>query len=266
MTLTRTCAWQSQRQLGTRADGTAHRDVADQGMVPERRTHALAANDLPQRRAQGPVQQPDRPHPAAVDYRPGVGPRRAGRLHEYVIARVVALKAGGRRRLTVGRAAACLGKGARLRRLAVQHVPPSGHHPQQVCVPGLCQGRCASDVLGRLLHGALAQRQGAGPADGAAHERAHGHLSDCGQWPQRRGLPLLQLGVQIFRNNVICPNETSPIYGIDVSSSPSVGGSIMVGFDFDVSCGPVVNLPPEKDTGASACARRAGRRLGTSPR
>jgi hypothetical protein len=48
---------------------------------------------------------------------------------------------------------------------------------------------------------------------------------------------------------VICPNETSPIYGLELSSSPSLGGSIMVGFDFNVPCGPVVNLPPLKDTG-----------------
>ena len=78
------------------------------------------------------------------------------------------------------------------------------------------------------------------------------------------------IGAKVFRNNVVCPNETNPIFGLEVSSSPSVGGSIMVGFDFGVPCGPVVNLPPVKETGARAQAvmlsrsahppRRCGRR------
>ena len=52
----------------------------------------------------------------------------------------------------------------------------------------------------------------------------------------------------MFTNNVHCLNETTPIYGLPWVSSPAVGSSIIVGFDFGVSCGPVTNLPPATET------------------
>jgi len=58
----------------------------------------------------------------------------------------------------------------------------------------------------------------------------------------------------MFQNNVVCEGEVAPVYGIPVVSSPVSGGSIMVGFDFGVPCGPVTNTPPAKETGASTAA------------
>ena len=54
---------------------------------------------------------------------------------------------------------------------------------------------------------------------------------------------------QIFANNVACNNETVPIYGLEVTASPAVRTSVMVGFDFGVPCGPITNTPPAVDTG-----------------
>ena len=53
----------------------------------------------------------------------------------------------------------------------------------------------------------------------------------------------------MFANNVACANETTPIFGFEVTDSPTTGGSVIVGFDFGVGCGPVTNRPPNPLTG-----------------
>ena len=59
-----------------------------------------------------------------------------------------------------------------------------------------------------------------------------------------------------------CNNETVPIYGLEVTSSPTIGGtSVMVGFDFGVPCGPINNTPPSVETGRALPMWRA--RTGT---
>ena len=56
--------------------------------------------------------------------------------------------------------------------------------------------------------------------------------------------------MQVFANNVACANETTPIFGFEVTDSPTIGGiTVMVGFDFGVPCGPVTNQPPPAETG-----------------
>ena len=70
-----------------------------------------------------------------------------------------------------------------------------------------------------------------------------------------------RLRKQIFANNVACNNETTPIFGLEVTTSPTTGGSLMVGFDFGVPCGPITNTPPSVETGpctARGCAAGRG--------
>jgi len=53
----------------------------------------------------------------------------------------------------------------------------------------------------------------------------------------------------MFENNVVCPGESAPIFGIPVVPSRISSGSIAVGIDYQVGCGPVINRPPSKETG-----------------
>ena len=62
----------------------------------------------------------------------------------------------------------------------------------------------------------------------------------------------LGAATQMFVNNVACANETVPTYGIEITGSPATGGSVFIGYDFDVVCGPVTNTPPSAETGTDA--------------
>ena len=58
------------------------------------------------------------------------------------------------------------------------------------------------------------------------------------------------LVLQVFENNVVCQNQTAPVFGVGVSASPSPAStSVAVGFDYNVPCGPAANTPPDPDTG-----------------
>ena len=65
------------------------------------------------------------------------------------------------------------------------------------------------------------------------------------------------MGAFIFANNVHCGNETTPIYGLPVTASPTAPAtSVLVGFNFDVDCGPVTNEPPPPLTDTHGLPRR----------
>ena len=70
---------------------------------------------------------------------------------------------------------------------------------------------------------------------------------------------------QIIANNVNCLNETTPIYGFEVAASPAVGQSIMIGYDYGITCGPVFNLPPASETGTSSRPYRGSHGGGRAP-
>jgi len=57
---------------------------------------------------------------------------------------------------------------------------------------------------------------------------------------------------RIFTNNVHCSNETVPIFDLPVINNlgPVTTGSILMGFQYTgIDCGPIENIPPNKNTG-----------------
>ena len=59
------------------------------------------------------------------------------------------------------------------------------------------------------------------------------------------------INARLFRGNVHCSNETTPVYGIPeiASLGPITTGSIIMGWQYEgIDCGPIENIPPNKDT------------------
>lgn len=59
------------------------------------------------------------------------------------------------------------------------------------------------------------------------------------------------VNAKTFTKNVFCGNETTPIFGIPEvgHQGPVTSGSIMIGWEYEgIDCGPVENIPPNKET------------------
>ena len=243
---------------------------------PRRLRVARAVRAAAQCHHQGPLPECARPHPAPVAHGPALGPRRAVWLHGSV-------RLGPRARATHGRAdRGCIRPRAgsmrgeyRLpgitqdKQILLDYAQAdartgldarrSGKRTAELTHGGLgcmtacaCTQRCPSSALTSSA-AALAPRSVVRAVSQSPAPPDLTHVSARAPGPAHGALP------QIFANNVNCLNETTPIYGFEVAPSPAVGESIMIGYDYGITCGPVYNLPPASETGRSRRGRARGR-------
>jgi len=72
------------------------------------------------------------------------------------------------------------------------------------------------------------------------------------------------VGARIFTGQVSCSNETTPTYGLPQLSTlgPVTSGSILIGWEYEnIGCGPIENIPPNKETDTHSKPRDDPRNL-----